>query len=113
MDFDTVAISGLTRAARPDAEKPAGAGDAEAPLRETCRDFEGVFMSTLLKQCMKPMFLDEEEQAVGNDQLFDYALEQAGREIGRAGSFGIADTLLSQLALQAARKTEAGQEDTP
>lgn len=77
---------------------PAVAASKErAALRQACEEMEGVFLSLLLKQGLKPT-LDDGAAAPGHEQAQEYAIEQTARDLGRQGTFGIADQLYEDLS---------------
>lgn len=74
-------------------------------LRAACREFEGMLMSIILKQGLKPTLAEKKEEA-GGDILQEFAIEQAARQLGHKGTFGIADLLYEQMSrLQIKEKT--------
>jgi peptidoglycan hydrolase FlgJ len=66
------------------------------PLRDACRDFEGLMLGIVLKQGMatEP---SEGEDFAGRDVFKEFALEQVARELGRSEATGLARTLYEQL----------------
>ena len=85
--------------------KPAATGPADPEklredklLREACGEVEGMFMTILLKEGLKPQ-LDENGEAAESMELFkDFAVEQVAQQLGRDGGMGIADMIYEQLS---------------
>jgi Rod binding domain-containing protein len=98
--MDTESVS----ACRPPPGIPSPDRDAKAKgpvpdhLRRTCGEFEAVVVGMLLKEGLKPKLEDGIVSSPGNEQLHEFAIEQVAREIGRNGSFGIADMLFEELS---------------
>ena len=71
---------------------------AAKQLREACGEVEGMFMTILLKEGLKP-HLDENGEAAESMELFkDFAVEQVAQQLGRDGGMGIADMIYEQLS---------------
>lgn len=67
-------------------------------LREACGEVEGMFMTILLKEGLKPQ-LDENGEAAESMEMFkDFAVEQVAQQLGRDGGMGIADMIYEQLS---------------
>ncbi|MBI3987069.1 MAG: hypothetical protein HY343_09125 [Lentisphaerae bacterium] len=68
-------------------------------LKQACADIEGIFLSILLKEGLQasPMKAEAETPG-GHEQIQGYAIEQAARDLGQQGSFGIADALYEELS---------------
>jgi Rod binding domain-containing protein len=75
---------------------------ASRPSREACRDVEGLFLGTLLRQVLASASGDSED-GTGQAILTDFAAEQAGRQLGRSAPFGLADMLERQLSQPGSR----------
>ena len=68
-------------------------------LKEACQDFEGVFISILLKEGMKPGQNSDAESTVESGMMMqEFAIEQCAKEMGRNGTVGLADVLYEQLS---------------
>jgi len=80
----------ITPAGRP------GTSPGNSKLREACAEFEGMLLGIILKQGLKGGSLDADQQA-GNDILTDFSAEQAARQMGQAGTFGIGRLLYEQI----------------
>lgn len=72
------------------------AAGSDPRLDEACGEFEGMLLGYILKQGFKPGLDDEEEEGSAL-LLTDFAAEQTARELGRAGTLGLADMLRGQL----------------
>ncbi len=73
---------------------------ADPRLKEACKEFEGILLSMILKEGMKSAWRDESEAGVGSENMRDFAMEQAARALGRQGAFGLAESMLAQMAEQ-------------
>ena len=62
-----------------------------------------MLMSIILKQGMKSVLIEDESEPAGII-MQDYAIEETARQLGRDGSFGIADLLYEEMS-QGAEET--------
>ena len=90
-------ISGINSAQH--VVKTAAADGAAQKTLNACREVEGVFVGLLLKEGLKPMLENSEENSSNSGQLMEYAVEEAAREISGQGGLGMADSLYDQLTL--------------
>lgn len=70
----------------------------QAKLRQACHDFEGMMLSILLKESIKPSESLGEEGGQGNEILHDFAMEQVARQLGEDGTVGLGDLLYEQMS---------------
>lgn len=70
----------------------------KAALKQACAEVEGIFLTTLLKQGLKPALDETEERPKGLEQAQDFAIEQTARSLGHQGTFGLADNLYKDLS---------------
>jgi len=79
-------------------------------LKDACKDFEAMFLSTVLKQMRKTV---EKSELFGSDPAEDTFQEMMDIEIGKSAaktsSMGIADMLYRQLTSQMARQADSSQ----
>ncbi len=79
-------------------------------LQQACRDFEGFFLSIILKEGMRPGFNPEgESSAESGATLQEYAVEQVAYNLGATGSMGLSNLLYDHMVQHMPRTTE----DTP
>lgn len=72
--------------------------DAEArKLRFACKEVEGMFLSTLMKQGLKPMLDEDREGMTQFDQLYEFAIEQSAVDLAHQGASGMSEMLYQQL----------------
>jgi Rod binding domain-containing protein len=74
----------------------------DARLEDACREFEGMLLAIILKNGMKTGWNDETESAPGSENMQDFAMEQTARAMGQQGAFGVAATMMAQIARSAA-----------
>ena len=68
-------------------------------LQQACRDFEGLFISIVLKEGMKPgLEPNEDSPSETGAGLQELAIEQAAYDLGSKGSLGLADLLYTQMS---------------
>jgi Rod binding domain-containing protein len=79
-------------------------------LAAACREFEGMLLAIILKNGMKSAWNDEAEPAPGSRNLQDFAMEQTARALGQQGVFGMAETMMAQIA-RSATNDETGTTD--
>ena len=94
--------SAIDRAAQTgSSRRPADAtgGSDREKLKKACHEMEGYFVGMLLKQmhqsAMKGGFIEEKSESATYRDMFDDAV---AAEIGKQGSFGIADMLYRNLS---------------
>ena len=91
------------------AEQVGSTGDKDK-LKKACSEMEGYFVGMLLKQMhhtsVKSGVFEERSESSTYREMFDDAV--AG-EIGKRGSFGIADMLYRELS----KREEAASKETP
>lgn len=80
-----------------DVTRHAGESRQNARLKEACREFEGMLLSIILKEGMRPAWRDDDEQMTGAENLNEFAIEQTARALGQQGAFGIAEMMMAQL----------------
>ncbi|HBA84120.1 MAG TPA: hypothetical protein DCZ95_08510 [Verrucomicrobia bacterium] len=67
-------------------------------LKQACRDFEGLFISIIMKEGMKPgMEQSEDAPTETGAGLQELAIEQVAYDLGSKGTLGLADTLYQQM----------------
>lgn len=79
-------------------------------LKDACKDFEALFLSTVLKQMRKTV---EKSELFGSDPAEDTFQEMMDIEVGKSAaktsSIGIADMLYRQLTSDMARQADSSQ----
>lgn len=70
--------------------------------REACKEFEGLLISMIMKNGMKATVDDADDH--GGEVMKEYAVEQAARQLGSLGAFGISDMLYQQLTQAGSRQ---------
>jgi flagellar protein FlgJ len=79
-------------------------------LKDACKDFEALFLSTILKQMRKTV---EKSELFGSDPAEDTFQEMMDVEVGKSAaktsSMGIADMLYRQLTSDMARQADSSQ----
>jgi len=87
-------LSGITAAAPADQPQK-----ADKTLDIACREFEGLLLGNILKQCIDQKSDDDEEQPGGNSGLLtEFAAEQTARTLSSTGCTGIAEQLKRQMS---------------
>ena len=79
-------------------------------LRESCREFESVMVSYLLKT-MRASLMRAEEPESAREMYEDMLTGEISKQVGQSSGFGIGDMLYSKLepALEAQLKKHGGQ----
>lgn len=81
------------------ADKAAANDPGKQKLKKACHEMEGYFVGMLLKQmhqsAMKGGMLDQKSESATYRDMFD---DSVAAEIGKRGSFGIADMLYRELS---------------
>jgi flagellar protein FlgJ len=69
-------------------------------LKQACRDFEGLFLSIILKEGMKPGIEPSEgNPSESGASMQELAIEQAAYDLGSKGTLGLADLLYEQMTM--------------
>lgn len=99
MSISTIGAAGAV--ATSDRADAASNDPAKDKLKKACHEMESYFVGMLMKQmhqsAMKGGLFEEKSESATYREMFDDAIAS---EIGKKGSFGIADTLYHELSKQ-------------
>ncbi len=71
---------------------------AHRQLREACGQIEGMFLSILLKEGLKPVVEEAEGGAAHASSMLEVGIEQLAHDLGAQGGTGLANSFYEQFS---------------